>query len=48
MLFIAVAHLDEGLSLQTLLILKAEKPLICLVSIRRPTVKNRTDVGFVL
>jgi hypothetical protein len=38
MLFAAVNHLVEGLSLETLLTLKVEKPLICLVGTRRPTV----------
>jgi hypothetical protein len=38
MLFAAVTHLAEGLSLETLLTLRAEKSLICLVAIWRPTV----------
>jgi hypothetical protein len=37
-LFAAVTHLAEGLSLETLLTLKVEKSLICLVGTRRPTV----------
>jgi hypothetical protein len=38
MVFAAVTHLVEGLSLETLLTLKVEKSLICLVGTRRPTV----------
>jgi hypothetical protein len=38
MLFAAVAHLDEGLGLETLLILKVEKFLICLVGTSRTPV----------
>jgi hypothetical protein len=38
MLFAAVAHLDERLSLETLLTLKVEKCLSCLVGIWRPTI----------
>jgi hypothetical protein len=38
MMFAAVTHLVEGLSLETLLTLKVEKSLICLVRARRPTV----------
>jgi hypothetical protein len=38
MLFAAVTHLVEGLSLETLLTLKVEKSLICLVDTWRPTV----------
>jgi hypothetical protein len=38
MLFAAVTCHDEGLSLETLLALEAEKPLICLVDTWRPTV----------
>jgi hypothetical protein len=38
MLFAAVTHLVEGVSLETLLTLKVEKSLICLVGTRRPTV----------
>jgi hypothetical protein len=38
MLSAAVTHLVERLNLETLLKLKAEKSLICLVGIRRPTV----------
>jgi hypothetical protein len=37
-LFAAVTRLVEGLSLETLLILKVEKSVICLVGTRRPTV----------
>jgi hypothetical protein len=37
MLFAAVTHLVEELSLETLLALKLEKSLICLVGTRRPT-----------
>jgi hypothetical protein len=37
-LFAAVMHLDEGLSFETLLTLKVEKSLLCLVGTRRPTV----------
>jgi hypothetical protein len=36
-MFAAVTHLVEGLSLETLLTLKVEKSLICLVGTRRPT-----------
>jgi hypothetical protein len=38
MLFAAVTHLVEGLNLETLLTLKVENSLICLVGTRRPTV----------
>jgi hypothetical protein len=38
MLFAAVTHLAEDLTLETLLPLKVEKSLICLVGTRRPTV----------
>jgi hypothetical protein len=38
MLFAAVTHLVEGLSLETLLTLKVEKSLICLVGTRRTTI----------
>jgi hypothetical protein len=38
MLLAAVVHLDEGQSLETLLTLKVEKSLICLVVTLRPTV----------
>jgi hypothetical protein len=38
MLFAAVSHLVEGLSLEALLMLKVEKSLICLVDARRPAV----------
>jgi hypothetical protein len=37
-MFAAVTHLVEGLNLETLLALKVEKSLICLVGTRRPTV----------
>jgi hypothetical protein len=37
MLFAAVTHLVEGLSLETLLTLKVKKSLICLVGTRRLT-----------
>jgi hypothetical protein len=35
-MFTAVTHLAEGLNLGTLLALKVEKSLICLVGTRRP------------
>jgi hypothetical protein len=38
MLFPAVTHLVEGISLEILLTLKSEKSLTCLVDTRRPTV----------
>jgi hypothetical protein len=38
MLFAAVTHLVEGLSLEILLTLKVEKSLICLVDTHTPTV----------
>jgi hypothetical protein len=38
MLFAAVTHLVEGLSLETVLALKVGKSLICLVGTRSPTV----------
>jgi hypothetical protein len=38
MLFAAVTHLVEGLSLETLPTFKVEKSLIYLMGIRRPTV----------
>jgi hypothetical protein len=38
MLFAAVTHRVEGLSLETLLTLRVEKALICVVGTRRPTV----------
>jgi hypothetical protein len=38
MLFAPVTRLAEGLSLETLLTLKVEKSIICLVGTRRPTV----------
>jgi hypothetical protein len=47
MLFAAVTRLVEGPSLETFLILKVEKSLICLVGTRRPTV-SITGVNFVL
>jgi hypothetical protein len=37
-LFAAVTHLVEGLSFQTLLTLKMEKSVICLVGTRRSTI----------
>jgi hypothetical protein len=36
--FAAVVHLDEGLSLDTLLTLEVETSLICLLGTRRPIV----------
>jgi hypothetical protein len=36
--YAAMTHFIEGLSLETLLTLKVEKFLICLVGIRRPTI----------
>jgi hypothetical protein len=36
MLFAAMTHLIEGLSLESLLTLKVEKSLICLVGTRTP------------
>jgi hypothetical protein len=38
MLFAAVTHLAEGLSLETLLTFNVEKSLICVVSKPRPAV----------
>jgi hypothetical protein len=38
MLFAAITHLVEGLSLETFLTLKVEKSLICFAGICRPTV----------
>jgi hypothetical protein len=38
MLFVAVAHIDVGLSLETSLTLKVEKSPILLLGTRRPTV----------
>jgi hypothetical protein len=38
MLFAALMHLDEGLSLDTPLAINVEKSLMCLVGTRRPTV----------
>jgi hypothetical protein len=38
MLFAHMTHFFEGLSLETLLTLKVEKSVICLVRTRRPTV----------
>jgi hypothetical protein len=38
MLFAAVTHVVEELSLETLLSLKVEKSVMCLVDTRRPTV----------
>jgi uncharacterized protein (UPF0254 family) len=38
MLFAAVAHRFEGESLETLMTLKVEKSVICIVSTRTPTV----------
>jgi hypothetical protein len=40
MLFAAAKHLVEGLSLETLLTLKVEKSLICLVGTRRSIVST--------
>jgi hypothetical protein len=40
--FAAVEHLDEGLGLETLLILKAEKYLIHLMGKQRTTIYIRT------
>jgi hypothetical protein len=37
MLFVVMTHLIKGLSLETLLTLKVEKTLICLVATWRPT-----------
>jgi hypothetical protein len=49
MFFAAVAHLDEGLSLEALLILKVEKSLSGLVGTWRPTVFITTiTVDFVV
>jgi hypothetical protein len=49
MLFAAVTHLVEGLSLETLLTLQVEKSLICLVGTRRLTVSIiKQTVNFVL
>jgi hypothetical protein len=41
MLFTAVTHLGEGLSFETLLTLKVEKPLICVVCAQGPRVSFR-------
>jgi hypothetical protein len=38
MLFAAVTHVVEGLSLEALLTLKVEKSVICSVGTRRPTI----------
>jgi hypothetical protein len=38
MLFAAMMHLVEGLNLETLLMLRVQKSLICLVATWRPTV----------
>jgi hypothetical protein len=38
MLFAAMTNLDEGLSAETLLMLKVKKSLICLLGAWRPTV----------
>jgi hypothetical protein len=38
MLFAALTHLNEGLSLETPLAVNVEKYLMCLVGTRRPTV----------
>jgi hypothetical protein len=48
MLFVAVTYIAEGLSFETLLTLKVEKSLICLVGTRRPTVSIIEQVSFVL
>jgi hypothetical protein len=49
MLFAAVTHLVEGLSLEPLLTLNVEKSLICLVGTWRPTVSTTDQkVDFVL
>jgi hypothetical protein len=40
MLFAAVTHLVEELSLATSRAIKVEKALICLVGTRKPTVKR--------
>jgi hypothetical protein len=45
MLFAPVAHLLKGLSLETLLTLKVERSLICLVGTQRPTVSIREQVN---
>jgi hypothetical protein len=37
MLFAAITHLVEGLSIETFLTLKVEKSLICFAGIRKPT-----------
>jgi hypothetical protein len=48
MLFTAVAHIDEGLSFETLLTLKVEESLIILVGTRRQnSIHNRTTADFV-
>jgi hypothetical protein len=48
MLFAAITHLVEGLSLETYFTLKVEKSLICFESICKPTVSNRIKVNLVL
>jgi hypothetical protein len=48
MLFAAVARLDVGLSLETVLTLQVEKSLICLVGIETNSIHNRTTADFLL
>jgi hypothetical protein len=48
MLFAAAKHLVEGLSLETLLTLKVEKSLICLVGTRDQLYQQQNDSQFVL
>jgi hypothetical protein len=47
MLLAAVAYLVQGLALEALLKLRAEKFVICLVGIRRPTV-SKIEHQFIL
>jgi hypothetical protein len=49
MLFAAVEHLDEGLSLETLFTLKIDEFLICLLGTWRPSVSvTEHQLDFVL
>jgi hypothetical protein len=48
MSFSAVAHLDQGLSLEMLPTLKTEKFLICLVGTQTNSICNRIKFDFVL
>jgi hypothetical protein len=48
MLFAAMVHFDEGVSLETLLTLHEKKSLIFLVGTRRPALSMIEQVDFVL